>query len=153
MARDLALAPGCGRRDPHGICAGARERTGQDEEARAILTPYAPARSSCLPRCARLGMLDLQSGDLKAAKARFEDLLSTGSQSYDALYYLGVIAERRDDQERAMRFYSRVTGGDQAIAAQQRVACFKAEKDGRGCGARASRRNSVAPSRRWGRRS
>ena len=53
-----------------------------------------------------------------------------GSLSYDALYYLGVIAERRDDEERAIRYYSRVTSGEHADAAQQRVALFKARKDG-----------------------
>jgi len=53
-----------------------------------------------------------------------------GSQSYEALYYLGVIAERRDDEANAIRYFSRVTGGEQALAAQQRVAFFKARKDG-----------------------
>jgi tetratricopeptide (TPR) repeat protein len=74
--------------------------------------------------------MDLQRGDLKAAEARFEDLLSTGSQSYESLYYLGVIAERRDDTQRALSFYSRVVSGDYAIAAQQRVARIKADQSG-----------------------
>ena len=104
--------------------------TGRDEEARAVLTPYASGQVVVPAAVRSLGLMDLQSGDLKAAEARFEDLLSTGSQSYESLYYLGVIAERRDDTERAMSFYSRVVSGDHAIAAQQRVARIKADKSG-----------------------
>jgi len=129
MARDLALAPEADVAT-HMEYALVLASTGHDEEARAILTPYATG-NTVLPAAVRtLGMLDLQSDDLKGANARFEELLSMGSQSYDALYYLGVVAERRNDETNAIRYYSRVTGGEQAIAAQQRVAFFKARKDG-----------------------
>lgn len=104
--------------------------TGRDEEARAMLTPYA-AGTTVIPGAVRsLGVLDLQSGDLDAANTRFENLLATGAQSYEALYYLAVVAERREDYERAARYYARVTGGDYALAAQQRVAKIKAEQSG-----------------------
>ncbi|MCM2310409.1 MAG: tetratricopeptide repeat protein [Steroidobacteraceae bacterium] len=104
--------------------------TGRDEEARALLTPYA-AGETVIPGAVRsLGVLDLERGDLDAATRRFEDLLSTGSQSYEALYFLGNIADRRDDEERALRYYGRVTGGDYALAAQGRVARIKATKSG-----------------------
>jgi tetratricopeptide (TPR) repeat protein len=104
--------------------------TGREDEARAMLTPYA-AGQVVVPAAVRtLGLMDLQRGDLKAAEARFEELLSTGSQSYESLYYLGVIAERRDDAERALRYYARVVSGDYAIPAQQRVARITAEKSG-----------------------
>jgi tetratricopeptide (TPR) repeat protein len=129
MARDLALAPDADVAT-HMEYALVLASTGHDEEARAILTPYATG-TTVVPAAVRtLAMLDLQSDDLKGANARFEDLLSMGSQSYDALYYLGVVAERRNDETSAIRYYSRVTGGEQAIAAQQRVAFFKARKDG-----------------------
>jgi tetratricopeptide (TPR) repeat protein len=77
-----------------------------------------------------LGVLDLDRGDLEAANARFEDLLSTGAQSYEALYFLGNIADRRGDTEQAIRYYTRVAGGDYALAAQTRVARIKAEQSG-----------------------
>jgi tetratricopeptide (TPR) repeat protein len=102
--------------------------TGRDEEARAVLTPYASGQTVVPAAVRSLGLMDLQQDDLKSAEKRFEDLLSTGSQSYESLYYLGVIAERRDDTERALRNYQRVTGGDYAISAQQRVARIKAGK-------------------------
>jgi tetratricopeptide (TPR) repeat protein len=110
--------------------------TGRDEEARAILTPYA-AGETVIPGAVRsLGVLDLERGDLDAATQRFEALLSTGSQSYEALYFLGSIADRRGDKERALRFYSRVAGGDYALAAQGRVARIKAEASGLDAGLR-----------------
>ena len=110
--------------------------TGRFEEARAMLTPYA-AGDTVVPGAVRsLGVLDLDRGDLDAATQRFEDLLSTGSQSYEALYFLGSIADRRGDEERALRYYSRVAGGDYALAAQGRVARIKAQQSGLEAGLR-----------------
>lgn len=103
---------------------------GRDEEARAILTPFASGERVFPGAVRGLGVLELQRGDLDAATARFEDLLSTGAQSYDALYFLGAVADRRKDTERALRYYSRVAGGDFALQAQGRVARIKAEQDG-----------------------
>jgi len=128
-ARDVVTAPGSDVAT-HIEYALLLAGTGRDEEARAVLTPYASGQVVVPAAVRSLGLMDLQSGDLKAAEARFEDLLSTGSQSYESLYYLGVIAERRDDTERAVSFYSRVVSGDYAIAAQQRVARIKADKSG-----------------------
>jgi tetratricopeptide (TPR) repeat protein len=101
-----------------------------DDEARAMLTPYASGKTVVPGAIRALGLIELQRGNLDAASARFEEWLATGAQSYDALYYLGVIADRRDDEERAVRYYSRVTGGDFALPAQARVARIKAEKSG-----------------------
>ena len=128
-ARDLVVAPEADMAT-HLEYALLLATTGRDEEARAMLTPYA-AGTTVIPGAVRsLGVLDLQRGDLEAANVRFENLLSTGAQSYEALYYLGVVAERRQDTERAMRYYARVTSGDYALTAQQRVARLKAEQSG-----------------------
>jgi tetratricopeptide (TPR) repeat protein len=108
--------------------------TGRDVEARAMLTPYATG-GTVIPGAVRsLGALDLDAGQLDAANARFEELLSTGTQSYEALYFLGVVAERRKDAERAVRFYSKVVGGEYALSAQQRVARIKADQSGLAAG-------------------
>jgi tetratricopeptide (TPR) repeat protein len=104
--------------------------SGRDDEARAMLTPYASGKTIVPGAVRALGLLELQRGNLDAASARFEEWLATGTQSYDALYYLGVIADRRDDDDTAVRHYSRVTGGDFALVAQSRVARIKAEKSG-----------------------
>jgi tetratricopeptide (TPR) repeat protein len=104
--------------------------TGHDEEARAMLTPYASGNTVVPAAVRTLGAMDLDAGDLDAATVQFENLLATGAQSYEALYFLGVIAERRKDTERALRYYARVAGGDYNQAAQQRVARIMTERSG-----------------------
>jgi tetratricopeptide (TPR) repeat protein len=126
-ARELVMAPDAGVAT-HLEYALMLAATGRDEEARAMLTPYATGETVIPGAVRSLGVLDLERGDLDAATQRFEDLLSTGSQSYEALYFLGNIADRRDDAEQALRYYSRVAGGDFALAAQGRVARIKAEQ-------------------------
>ena len=129
LARDLVMAPESDVAT-HIEYALLLASTGRDEEARAMLTPYTTGQTVIPGAIRSLGALDLDAGSLDAANRHFEDLLSTGAQSYEALYFLGVIAERRQDAERALRFYSRVVGGDYAMAAQQRVARIKAEQSG-----------------------
>jgi len=129
MARDLVMAPDSDV-STHIEYALLLASTGRDEEARAMLTPYATGQTVIPGAVRSLGALDLDAGALDAANGHFEDLLSTGSQSYEALYFLGVVAERRKDAERALRYYSRVGGGEYAMAAQQRVARIKAEQSG-----------------------
>lgn len=104
--------------------------TGHDEEARAMLTPYTTGRTVVPGAVRTLGVMELDAGNLDAASEQFENLLSTGAQSYEALYYLGTIAERRKDPERALRYYQRVAAGDYSLAAQQRVARIRTEQSG-----------------------
>ena len=128
-ARELVMAPEADVAT-HLEYALLLAATGRLDEARAMLTPYASG-PTVIPGAVRsLGALDLDQGDLDAANARFEDLLSTGAQSYEALYFLGNIADRRGDTERALRYYTRVAGGDYALAAQSRAARIKAEQSG-----------------------
>ena len=134
-ARELVMAPNADVAT-HLEYALMLAATGRDEEARAMLTPYATGETVIPGAVRSLGVLDLERGDLEAATQRFEDLLSTGSQSYEALYFLGNIADRREDKELALRYYSRVAGGDFALAAQGRVARIKAEQAGLDAGLR-----------------
>ncbi|MCZ6560902.1 MAG: tetratricopeptide repeat protein, partial [Gammaproteobacteria bacterium] len=69
-----------------------------------------------------LGFLEMDGGRFEEAGARFSRLLSTGEYTYDAFFYLGLIAERMEDYQRAMRAYARVNMGINAIAAQARLA-------------------------------
>jgi tetratricopeptide (TPR) repeat protein len=128
-ARDLVMAPEADVAT-HLEYALLLAGSGRAEEARAMLLPYASG-TTVVPAAVRgLGVLEIDAGNLDAANSRFEDLLSTGSQSYEALYFLGTIADRRKDTERALRYYARVTGGDYALAAQGRVARIKGERSG-----------------------
>ena len=59
-----------------------------------------------------MGLLEFQQGHLDAAVGKIRQLLKTGKFSDDAFYYLGVIADRRGDPERALRLYSQVQNGE-----------------------------------------
>jgi tetratricopeptide (TPR) repeat protein len=69
-----------------------------------------------------LGLVDYQDGRLDEASARFAELVTTGKFLDDALYYLGMIAERHQDLERALRLYAEVQTGDNAVPALLRAA-------------------------------
>jgi tetratricopeptide (TPR) repeat protein len=69
-----------------------------------------------------LGLVDYQDGRLDEASARFAELVTTGKFLDDALYYLGIIAERHQDLERALRLYAEVQSGDNAVPALLRAA-------------------------------
>jgi tetratricopeptide (TPR) repeat protein len=69
-----------------------------------------------------LGLIEFQEGQLDEASARFAELVTTGKFLDDALYYLGLIAERHGDLERALRLYAQVQGGENAVAALLRAA-------------------------------
>ncbi len=128
-ARDLVMAPDA-EIATHLEYALLLAATGRTEEARAMLLPYASG-DTVVPGAVRtLGVMDLDEGDLDAAGKRFADLLSTGVQSYDALYYLGVIAERRGDADQALRYFTRVTGGEFMLPAQGRAARIRAKQGG-----------------------
>ena len=64
-----------------------------------------------------LGLMDFEDGKLDDASARFAELVTTGKYLDDALFYLGLIAERHADEERALRLYAQVQNGDNVIAA------------------------------------
>jgi tetratricopeptide (TPR) repeat protein len=69
-----------------------------------------------------MGLLDFQEGHYDAAAARFRQLLTTGKFTDDAFYYLGLIADRNGDPERALRFYAQVQSGENVVPALLRAA-------------------------------
>jgi len=129
IARDSVMAPEADI-STHLEYAALLSATERDEEARAMLTPYVTGETVVPGALYTLGVLELQQDRLEVAGALFEQLLSTGAQSYDALYFLGVIAERRGDEEAALRYFSRVEDGGRALPARQRVAGILAGQDG-----------------------
>ncbi len=68
-----------------------------------------------------LGLVEFQENKLDAAARHFTDLLATGKFLDDSFYYLGLIAERRGDLEKALRLYAQVQGGDNSLAALLRA--------------------------------
>ncbi|MDA0678947.1 MAG: tetratricopeptide repeat protein [Proteobacteria bacterium] len=75
-----------------------------------------------------MAIINFRLDHMDAAKADFEDLLASGNFQMDALYYLGRIADRRDEFEEAIRNYSQVTSGDNAVLSQSRAAGIMAQQ-------------------------
>jgi tetratricopeptide (TPR) repeat protein len=76
-----------------------------------------------LPEAIRaLAFLTLTQNELEAAKGHFNELRAQPRYRDEAFYYLGRIAESEDDSLQAMRSYSRVTSGSNAVEAQLRAA-------------------------------
>lgn len=68
-----------------------------------------------------IGLVEFQENKLDSAAHRFTELLTAGKFVDDSFYYLGLIAERRADLERALRLYAQVQSGDNAVAALLRA--------------------------------
>ena len=81
------------------------------------------AENPQLPEAIRaMAFLMLTENELEEAKTYFETLRPDARYKNEAFFYLGRIAETEDQYLQAMRSYSRVTEGNNAIEAQLRVA-------------------------------
>lgn len=69
-----------------------------------------------------MAIINFRLDRLDAAKADFEDLLESGNYRMDALHYLGRIADRNGETDEAVRFYSQVISGSNAVLSQSRAA-------------------------------
>jgi tetratricopeptide (TPR) repeat protein len=93
----------------------------QDQAAVAQLEAIASDAESQAVALRLLGLIEFQNGDLDAAGRHFTELLTTGKYVDDSFYYLGLIAERHADLEKALRLYAQVQSGDNAAAALVRA--------------------------------
>ncbi|MGI9238888.1 MAG: tetratricopeptide repeat protein, partial [Woeseiaceae bacterium] len=73
-----------------------------------------------------MAIINFRQNFLDAAWDDFEDLLATGQYRMDALYYLGRIADVREEHERAILLYREVRFGSNASAAQRRASALLA---------------------------
>lgn len=95
---------------------------GRGDEARERLDRIL-VENPGLPEAIRaLAFLTLTQDDLEASKGYFEQLRVQARYREEAFYYLGRIAETEEQPLQAMRNYSRVTSGANAIEAQMRAA-------------------------------
>lgn len=84
-----------------------------------------PARTDALRLMA---IINFRQENLDAAWADFQDLLSSGRHTMDALYYLARISDYRGERDRAFALYSQVTAGPNAIMSQRRASGILAER-------------------------
>lgn len=75
-----------------------------------------------------MAIINFRLERLDAARADFEDLLASGNYRMDALYYLGRIADQRQETEDAIRYYAQVTSGSNAVLSQGRAAGLLTQK-------------------------
>lgn len=69
-----------------------------------------------------LAILALSVGDLDRAQTALTRMVDQGERPDDAAFYLGTIAEQRDDYASAQRWYQRVENGRHAFKSQVRAA-------------------------------
>ncbi|HEY4366264.1 MAG TPA: tetratricopeptide repeat protein [Steroidobacteraceae bacterium] len=105
-------------------------QAGKEEEGRKALSALAGSESAAAVAERALADMDFQSGNRDAAAQRYGNLVSSGRFVYESLFYLGAIAESRSAWDDAIQIYSRVTGGDMAMAAQARAARIKVQRQG-----------------------
>jgi tetratricopeptide (TPR) repeat protein len=75
-----------------------------------------------------MAIINFHKENYDAAWDDFHDLLASGQYRLDALYYLGRIADIREETDRAIRFYSEVRQGSNALISQQRAAALLAHE-------------------------
>ncbi len=103
----------------YGILLAGVER---EEEAQVVLEQVINDDRGNAGALRALGLLYLKLGDLEAARSMFTQLLATGRNTYDAMFYLASIAESQGQIRRAVRLYGQVLEGPNAVSSQLRVA-------------------------------
>ena len=96
----------------------------QNAAAQVQLTLLAQRPESRAVALRLLGLVEFREGKLDEASASFAELVTTGKFLDEALYYLGAIAERHRDMERALRLYAQVQSGEDAVPALLRAAAI-----------------------------
>jgi tetratricopeptide (TPR) repeat protein len=84
-----------------------------------------PSRTDALRLMA---IINFRQEHLDAAWSDFQDLLASGHYTMDALHYLGRIADRRKEYDKAIQLYTRVIAGPNAVVSQRRASGIMAEQ-------------------------
>ncbi len=100
--------------------------TGRNDEALSQVNQVLleqPARADALRLMA---IINFREQRFDAAWSDFEDLLATRRYTNDALFYLARIADIREEIDQAVRLYSSVQTGPNAVPAQRRASALVA---------------------------
>lgn len=100
---------------------------GRDDDALSQVNQILLEQPSRTDALRLMAIINFRLDHLDAARDDFQDLLESGHYTMDALYYLGRIADRSSEPERALHYYAQVTRGSNAIISQRRAAGIMAQ--------------------------
>ncbi|MDY6992115.1 MAG: tetratricopeptide repeat protein [Pseudomonadota bacterium] len=106
------------------MLANAQQFTQAIEQFQWLLPNY-PDKADILYA---LGILSLQTEQLKTAKEYFKKLVHSEERLNTAYYYLGQIAETEDNLAQALSWYQKVDDGSNYLNAQARIALILVEQ-------------------------
>lgn len=95
---------------------------GRSDEAETKLNDILSTNPGMPEAVRALAFLELTNGELDSATQHFNTLRNTPDYQNEAFYYLGRIAETKQEYLQATRSYARVTDGTHAVEAQMRTA-------------------------------
>ena len=99
---------------------------GRDDDALSQINQILLEQASRADALRMMAIINFRLENLDAAWADFQDLLASGRFTMDALYYLARIADIREEHERALRLYSQVKSGPNAVISQRRASALTA---------------------------
>jgi tetratricopeptide (TPR) repeat protein len=97
---------------------------GRDDDALSQVNQILLEQSNRFDAIRLMAIINFRQGNFDAAWDDFEDLLRSDHYTTDALYYLGRIADIREEHGKAIRLYGRVRSGENAVASQRRVSAL-----------------------------
>ena len=97
---------------------------GRDDDALSQVNQVLLERASRTDALRMMAIINFRQNNLDAAWDDFEDLLASGDYTADALFYLARIADYRGEHDRAIRLYSEVKGGKNAVTSQRRASAL-----------------------------
>jgi tetratricopeptide (TPR) repeat protein len=97
---------------------------GRDDDALSQINQILLEQPSRADALRMMAIINFRLENLDAAWADFQDLLASGRFTMDALYYLARIADVRQEHERALRLYSQVKSGPNAVLSQRRASAL-----------------------------
>lgn len=113
--------------------AGLLTLAGFEQEADAVFADILLANPTQHDARMARALIAIDAGRLEDAEAELHSLVMNNARMQDALYYLGLIEEERGNPEGAIRWYSRVTPGQQPqqwLLAQAAVARIVLQQEG-----------------------
>ena len=102
--------------------------SGRDDDALSQVNQVLLEQPGRLDGLRLMAIINFRLERLDAAWDDFQDLLASGQYRMDALFYLGRIADYREQYERAVRLYREVRQGSNAVFAQRRASALKAHQ-------------------------